>query len=91
MLMDAAQYDPNIQWEENILLQGVVDCCFETEEGITVVDFKTDYVTEQTLPAVVEGYRPQVRAYARALQRVYEMPVKGSWLYFFHMKKLAAV
>ena len=27
-----------------MLLQGVVDCCFETAAGLTVVDFKTDHV-----------------------------------------------
>ena len=29
---------------DSILLQGVVDCCFETDGGLTVVDFKTDRV-----------------------------------------------
>ena len=41
-----------------MLLQGVVDCWFETLEGITVVDFKTDRVTEQTVLARAEEYRP---------------------------------
>lgn len=27
---------------EKLLLQGVVDCCFMEEDGITVLDFKTD-------------------------------------------------
>ena len=30
---------------EEILLQGVADCVFETTAGLTVVDFKTDRVT----------------------------------------------
>lgn len=29
---------------EKLLLQGVVDCCFMEEDGITVLDFKTDRV-----------------------------------------------
>ena len=32
---------------EELLLQGVVDCAFETPDGLVVVDFKTDRVTPQ--------------------------------------------
>ena len=49
ILDDAAQYDPSLAGEE-ILLQGVMDCAMVDEDGITVMDFKTDYVTEETLP-----------------------------------------
>ena len=76
---------------EQILLQGVVDCALVEEDGITVVDFKTDYVTEETLPEVLARYRPQVDTYSRALERIYETSVKGTYLYFFHLKRLAAV
>ena len=76
---------------EQILLQGVVDCALVEEDGITVVDFKTDFVTEETLPAVLMRYRPQVDTYSRALERIYETTVKGTYLYFFHLKRLVAV
>ena len=76
---------------EKILLQGVVDCALVEEDGITVVDFKTDYVTEETLPEVLARYRPQVDTYSRALERIYETAVKGTYLYFFHLKRLVAV
>ena len=76
---------------ERILLQGVVDCALVEEDGITVVDFKTDYVTDATLPEVLARYRVQVDTYSRALERIYEMKVKGTYLYFFHLKKLIAV
>jgi len=83
MLMDAAQYDPNIQWEENILLQGVVDCCFETDGVLTVVDFKTDQVqTEWEIRRRAETYRPQLEAYSRALEQILEKKVVRKVLYF---------
>ena len=69
---------------EKILLQGVVDCALIEDDGITVVDFKTDRVTGATLEQTVERYRPQVMAYAKALERIYAKPVKASILYFFH-------
>ena len=55
------------------------------EDGITVIDFKTDYVTEQTLASVVERYRPQVETYGDALSRIYEQKIKAQYLYFFHL------
>jgi ATP-dependent helicase/nuclease subunit A len=86
ILEDGALYDPALAGEQ-VLLQGVVDCALIEDDGITVIDFKTDYVTEETLPAVVERYRPQVEAYASAMHRIYEMPVKARMLYFFRLDR----
>lgn len=84
ILDDGAAYGPGLEGEQ-VLLQGVVDCALVEADGITVVDFKTDHVTEKTLPAVTERYRPQVEVYAEVLGRIYEKPVKGKLLYFFHL------
>ena len=84
ILDEGSRYGAGLQ-EEEVLLQGVVDCALMEADGITVLDFKTDHVTEETLPAVVERYRPQVEAYGDALRRIYEMPVKAMYLYFFHL------
>ena len=90
ILDDAAQYDPDLAGEE-ILLQGVVDCAMVDDDGITVMDFKTDYVTEETLPDKVEYYRPQVKAYADAMARIYVRPVKSAWLYFFQLDQFVQI
>ena len=83
MLMDAAQYDADIRWEEQILLQGVVDCCFETDGALTVVDFKTDQVyTDWEIRRRAETYRPQLEAYSRALEQILEKKVVRKVLYF---------
>ena len=71
LLMDARDYDPAAAAGEEILLQGVVDCCFETADGLTVVDFKTDRVfSALEVRQRAEHYRPQLEAYSRALERV---------------------
>ena len=70
---------------DDILLQGVVDCCFETAAGVTVVDFKTDRVEGKTaLRERAEHYRPQLEAYSQALERVLEKRVCRKVLYFLH-------
>lgn len=76
---------------EQVLLQGVVDCALLEADGITVVDFKTDYVTDETLASLVERYRPQVRTYGEALSRIYEMPLKAQYLYFFRLDRFVEV
>ena len=83
MLMDAASYNPEIRWEEQILLQGVVDCCFEKDGQLTVVDFKTDQVrTDREIRRRAETYRAQLEAYSRALEQILEKPVVRKVLYF---------
>ena len=86
ILVDAAQFDASIT-EDSVLLQGVVDCAVIEEDGITVVDFKTDSVTEETVVTASEGYRMQIQAYAHALSRIYALPVKRLVLYFLHIGK----
>ena len=85
LLVDAAICDRDAAGEE-IMLQGVVDCAFETPEGLVIVDFKTDRVTPQEMAARAEHYRPQLEAYATALGRVLQKPVREKILYFFHTK-----
>jgi len=74
--------------QENVLLQGVVDCAIIEADGITVLDFKSDTVTDVTVHEKVEYYREQVRIYADALERIYKKPIKDIYLYFFSANKL---
>ncbi len=90
ILDDGANFDPALAGEK-ILLQGVVDCALMEEDGITVVDFKTDRVTEENLAGRVDHYRPQVMAYADALTRIYGKPMKAAVLYFFHAGQFVSV
>lgn len=90
ILEDAESYDSALSGER-VLLQGVVDCALLEEDGITVIDFKTDYVTEETLPMKRSAYLPQVEAYASALQRIFEKPVRKRYLYFFHLNRFIEV
>ena len=84
ILDDGSKYGDGLE-DEQVLLQGVVDCALLDEDGITVLDFKTDYVTADTVSRTVERYRLQVQTYSRALARIYGKPVKNSYLYFFRL------
>ena len=84
VLDDAEQYADGVEGEK-ILLQGVVDCALIESDGITIIDYKTDSVTWDTVKSVAEGYRNQVQAYARAMERIYNLPIKKTLLYFFKL------
>lgn len=90
ILDDGRHYGEGLEGEE-VLLQGVVDCALLEDDGITVIDFKTDNVTEETVAAVTKRYRPQVRTYGEALSRIYEMPIKAQYLYFFRLDRFVQV
>ena len=83
ILVPARDYWPQAGAGEEVLLQGVVDCFFETAEGITVVDFKTDRVAGEALRQRAEEYRPQLEAYSRALEEITGRPVCRRVLWFF--------
>lgn len=86
ILDDGNSYGKGLEGEK-ILLQGVVDCAILEEDGITVIDFKTDHITEDLLDVAVQNYRHQVAAYADALTRIFESPIKRTCLYFFCLNR----
>ena len=90
ILDDGENYGDGLQGEQ-VLLQGVVDCAMIDDDGVTIIDFKTDYVTEETLPELVARYRLQVQTYAQAMARIYQRKVKASYLYFFRLNRFVAV
>ena len=86
LLVPAKDYFPQAEAGEEVLLQGVVDCWFQTADGaVTVVDFKTDAVTEATVEARAAEYAPQLEAYSRALGEVLGRPVARRALWFFRL------
>ena len=69
--------------KDEILFQGVVDCFFEEGGELTVVDFKTDRVTQDTLEEKAQEYKQQLDAYSDALERITGKRVKQRIIYFF--------
>lgn len=90
VLVDGGQFDPDIAGEQ-VLLQGVVDCAIIEEDGITVIDFKTDQVTETTVHKAAAEYNGQIKAYANALSKIYKLPIKRAALCFLRIGALVNV
>lgn len=90
VLDDASNYIDELV-HEKILLQGVVDCAVIDVDGITIIDFKTDKVTQNNIAAVAQSYYSQVKVYAQALRKIYGLPIKSAFLYFFHLNQFIPV
>lgn len=90
LLDDGTRYHKGLT-NDKILLQGVVDCAVLEPDGITVLDFKTDKVTENTVEQVAAQYRTQVEIYADALSRIYQKKIKTAKLYFFRLNRFITV
>ena len=68
-----------------------MDCWFETEDGITVLDFKSDRVDGTTVEQRARDYGPQLEAYANALTRLTGRPVTRRVLWFFALDRAVEV
>jgi ATP-dependent helicase/nuclease subunit A len=76
---------------DKILLQGVVDCFFEEDGELVVIDFKTDHVSIDTLQEKTNYYAPQLNAYSKALERITGKHVKERIIYYFALDKYVLV
>ena len=68
---------------ETMLLQGIIDCWFETGDGLVLLDYKTDYVPDGGSGIIKERYRMQIDYYSRALEQLTGIKVTERYLYLF--------
>ncbi|MBQ4370164.1 MAG: helicase-exonuclease AddAB subunit AddA, partial [Oscillospiraceae bacterium] len=73
--------------DERVLLQGVVDLCFEENGELVIVDYKTDRVFGRALDDRAESYRRQIEIYARAMERICGKKVREKIIYFIEAGK----
>jgi len=56
---------------DNVVVQGIVDLCLITSEGIIIVDYKTGRLTDNA----VEKYTNQINLYASAMEKSFNLKV----------------
>ena len=71
--------------EDKILVQGIIDAWFQEEDGIVVLDYKTDQV--KTADQLVEKYHAQLDYYAKALEQLLGRPVREKIIYSFTLQE----
>jgi len=77
--------------EELVVVQGVIDAVLESDDGLRIIDYKTDSITLQQLHQAVRNYTPQVAVYAYAAERILTLPVTHVSLVFLKPGREVAV
>ena len=75
--------------EEMVLIQGIIDVFWVEEDGIVLLDYKTDRVDSAT--RLRDMYKEQLDLYAEALERIFLLPVKEKYLYSFRLNQAIEV
>lgn len=70
---------------ETVLIQGIIDVFFAEEDGLVLLDYKTDSVG--SMKELWNRYETQMNYYQEALEKLMGQPVKERILYSFHLGK----
>ena len=87
-----AQQENHMHEEDLTLIQGIIDVFWIEDDGITVLDYKTDRV--DTAQELIDRYATQLKLYADALERVFatrKLKVKEILIYSFRLEKLISI
>lgn len=89
--MPANQMKKEYETEEEILVQGIIDAYFEEEDGLVLVDYKTDKVQKGQEKELVEKYIVQMQYYKKALEMITDKEVKEIYIYSSGLGKAVSV
>lgn len=73
-----------------VMVQGVIDCCFEEDGEMVLIDYKSNYINPNKdrnleIDRIRGEYRAQIDLYARAIEEGTGRPVKEAYLYLFSL------
>jgi ATP-dependent helicase/nuclease subunit A len=80
-----------ISGDDFVVVQGVADLAVILAHEIWLLDFKTDAVLSNDVAHKARIYEPQLKLYARALERIYRRPVTECRLHFLSCGKTVAL
>ena len=76
---------------ESVMLRGVIDLYFEEDDGLVILDYKTDFVDENNKKEIIHKYKKQIEIYADVLSKLTGKKVKEMYLYLFGIDKQVKV
>ncbi len=89
MLVPPTELDESINTDmsDDIILQGIADCFFFEKDGIVLIDYKTDRVSENNAVKRAKSYETQIEYYSAGLSAIFDLPVKERYIYFLNCKR----
>ena len=73
------------------LLEGVIDLVFEEDDGLVIVDYKTDGIAAEQALAQAAHHAPQLQLYGRGLAQALGLPVRERLVLFTALGQVVAV
>jgi len=72
----------------DILVQGVIDCCFEEDGSLVLIDYKSSFAKpgkghDEELERIKKEYKVQIDLYSEAAQKGTGLEVSEAYLYLF--------
>ena len=89
IVLENVSRENHMHEEDLTLIQGIIDVFWIEDDGITVLDYKTDRV--DTAQELIDRYATQLKLYADALERVFaarKLIVKEILIYSFSLEQL---
>lgn len=89
IVLENVSRENHMHEEDLTLIQGIIDVFWIEDDGITVLDYKTDRV--DTAQELIDRYATQLKLYADALERVFaarKLKVKEILIYSFSLEQL---
>lgn len=80
-MINAKVYYPQAEDNDTIFIQGIIDLLVEEDDGLILLDYKTDNCTQVEAKA---KYAMQIELYAQAASEIMRKPIKEKYLYLFH-------
>ena len=81
--------DYDINTADNPYVQGIVDMFFIEDNGIVLIDYKTDSFSDEE--KLYDDYSFQLKVYAEALHKAFSLPVKEMYIYSFKKGKMIKI
>lgn len=89
ILLPANDFYKNCEKGEKIFMQGIIDCMFETDGKITIIDYKTDKTKNEE--KLVNHYKTQLQIYANAASKILKKEIKNIYIWSFSIGKAIKV
>lgn len=90
----------NEKWKDvadSVLVQGIIDCLFEENGQLVLLDYKTDRMDrfvkggKDVVQVLENRYRIQIALYTRAVEQILKRPLSEAYLYFFDGGRLIEI
>ena len=78
-------FDPQEINHDNIIVQGIADCVIENQDGIIIIDYKTDKINH--IEELYQKYSDQILIYQEALSEIFHKKSNKSIIYSFYLNK----